>query len=305
MPRGYRRRPLVHGDPRATLSPWALLDCRPGRWSASGAGRCCRRCETVTSCWSAAGAGLDRVRAPGGWRWCGCRPTGRSPSSGSRCATTTAGGSSATTPPRVWTRGSWGTRCRTPTCSRSPCAGCGRPRSVSAARALRAAGSASSVLRGERPRSPAPLQDIPATPPKGSVQMLTRLRDALVRSTVSAHCDLPCGVYDPAQARIEAESVKMIISKANASSDPDFRTRAILIKEQRAELVKHHLWVLWTDYFKPPHFEKYPHLHQLFNEATKLAGAGGAKGTLDESVADQLLGKIEEIAKIFWETKQA
>ena len=52
----------------------------------------------------------------------------------------------------------------------------------------------------------------------------------------------------------------------------------LIIKEQRAELVKHHLWVLWTDYFKPPHFEKYPQLHQLFNEATKLAGAGGAKG---------------------------
>ena len=48
-----------------------------------------------------------------------------------------------------------------------------------------------------------------------------------------------------------------------------FRTRALLIKEQRAELVKHHLWVLWTDYFKPPHFEKYPQLHDLFNEATK------------------------------------
>jgi nickel superoxide dismutase len=143
--------------------------------------------------------------------------------------------------------------------------------------------------------------------------MLSRLRDALVRTVVrtvriqevSAHCDLPCGVYDPAQARIEAESVKQIIAKANASSDPDFRTRAILIKEQRAELVKHHLWVLWTDYFKAPHFEKYPNLHQLFNEATKLAGASGAKGTMDESVADQLLGKIEEISKIFWETKQA
>ena len=135
--------------------------------------------------------------------------------------------------------------------------------------------------------------------------MLSRLRDALVRIEVSAHCDLPCGVYDPAQARFEAESVKMIISKANASSDPDFRTRAILIKEQRAELVKHHLWVLWTDYFKPQHFEKYPNLHQLFNETTKLAGASGAKGTLDEAVAEQLLGKIDEISKIFWETKQA
>jgi len=62
--------------------------------------------------------------------------------------------------------------------------------------------------------------------------------------------------------------------------------------------------VLWTDYFKPPHFEKYPQLHQLFNEATKLAGAAGTKGSVDVGVADQLLGKIEEISKIFWETKQ-
>jgi nickel superoxide dismutase len=125
------------------------------------------------------------------------------------------------------------------------------------------------------------------------------------RTVVNAHCDLPCGVYDPAQARIEAESVKAISEKYQASSDPEFRTRALLIKEQRAELVKHHLWVLWTDYFKPPHFEKYPQLHSLFNEATKLAGASGAKGSVDPAVGEQLLGKIDEIAKIFWETKQA
>jgi nickel superoxide dismutase len=124
------------------------------------------------------------------------------------------------------------------------------------------------------------------------------------KTVVHAHCDLPCGVYDPAQARIEAESIKMIIQKVGENSDADFRTRAILIKEQRAELVKHHLWVLWTDYFKPPHFEKYPELHQLFNEATKLAGASGAKGSLDADAAQQLLDKIAEIDKIFWETKQ-
>jgi nickel superoxide dismutase len=125
------------------------------------------------------------------------------------------------------------------------------------------------------------------------------------KTIVHAHCDLPCGVYDPAQARIEAESIKMIIQKVAENSDADFRTRAILIKEQRAELVKHHLWVLWTDYFKPPHFEKYPELHGLFNEATKLAGASGAKGSLDADVAQKLLDKIAEIDKIFWETKQA
>ena len=124
------------------------------------------------------------------------------------------------------------------------------------------------------------------------------------RTTVSAHCDLPCGVYDPAQARIEAESVKAICEKYQGNEDPVFRTRALVIKEQRSELVKHHLWVLWTDYFKPPHFEKYPQLHELFNEATKLAGAGGTKGSTDVATADKLLAKIDEISKIFWETKQ-
>ena len=133
--------------------------------------------------------------------------------------------------------------------------------------------------------------------------MLSRLFTP--KTVVQAHCDLPCGVYDPAQARIEAESIKMIIQKVGENSDADFRTRAIVIKEQRAELVKHHLWVLWTDYFKPPHFEKYPELHGLFNEATKLAGASGAKGSLDADVAQKLLDKIAEIDKIFWETKQA
>jgi nickel superoxide dismutase len=123
---------------------------------------------------------------------------------------------------------------------------------------------------------------------------------------VHAHCDLPCGVYDPAQARIEAESVKAIIAKVAENDDPDFRTRATIIKEQRSDLVKHHLWVLWTDYFKPPHFEKYPQLHTLFNEATKLAGGGGGtKATFDAKAADELLAKIDEIAEIFWETKKA
>ncbi len=133
--------------------------------------------------------------------------------------------------------------------------------------------------------------------------MLARLFAPTIH--VHAHCDLPCGVYDPAQARIEAESIKAICKKVADNDDPDFRTRAVLIKEQRSEMVKHHLWVLWTDYFKAPHFEKYPNLHTLFNEATKLAGTGGTKGSMDAAAADQLLAKIDEIAEIFWETKKA
>ena len=123
--------------------------------------------------------------------------------------------------------------------------------------------------------------------------------------TVHAHCDLPCGVYDPAQAKIEALSVKACMEKYAANSDSDFRSRSVTIKEERSHLVKEHLWVLWTDYFKAPHFEKYPQLHALFNDATKLAGAAGTKGSQDIKVADQLISKIDEIAEIFWETKKA
>ena len=122
--------------------------------------------------------------------------------------------------------------------------------------------------------------------------------------TALAHCDLPCGVYDPAQAKIEAQSIKATIEKYAASSDEVFKARAIAIKEERSQLVKHHLWVLWTDYFKPNHFEAYPNLHALFNEATKLAGAGGTKASMDVAVADKLIAKIDEIAEIFWATKK-
>ena len=117
-----------------------------------------------------------------------------------------------------------------------------------------------------------------------------------------AHCDLPCGVYDPAQARIEAQSVKGCMEKYHGSDDIDFKTRALAIKEERAELVKHHLWVLWTDYFKPEHVAKFPQLHDTFWRATKAAGE--AKKTTDVAVADKLLDEIAEIDKIFWETKK-
>lgn len=119
---------------------------------------------------------------------------------------------------------------------------------------------------------------------------------------VFAHCDLPCGVYDPAQARIEAESIKGMMEKYNGL-DEHGKLRAVILIEQRAELVKRHLWVLWTDYFKPPHLEKYPQLHDKFWQATKQAGE--CKHHLDVVNAETLLRQIDEIAEIFWETKKS
>jgi len=137
--------------------------------------------------------------------------------------------------------------------------------------------------------------------------------EALIRpSTVaSAHCDLPCGIYDPAQARIEAESVRAIQERYQKADDfkgatqtaEDYKARALVIKEQRANMVKEHLWVLWTDYFTPAHLEKYPQLHDTFWKATKLAGA--AKKSQDPAQGQQLLDAIKEIDTIFWETKKA
>jgi len=136
--------------------------------------------------------------------------------------------------------------------------------------------------------------------------LLTRINRVLDAMTeplvVSAHCDLPCGVYDPAQARLEAQSVKACMEKSTASTDAEFKVRATLIKEERCELVKHHLWVLWTDYFKVDHLKAFPNLHDLFWMATKSAGE--AKKTNDVVVADRLLSEIDAIAEIFWETKK-
>ncbi len=121
-----------------------------------------------------------------------------------------------------------------------------------------------------------------------------RLRSVLAPSTtVHAHCDLPCGVYDPEQARIEAESCYKIIEKMGANSDSAFTTRAIAIKEQRADLVKHHLDVLWHDYFKPEHLEKVPNLHELFWNATKQVSK--VKASSDISDARKLLDMIDEV----------
>ena len=132
------------------------------------------------------------------------------------------------------------------------------------------------------------------------MRLLARLLEP--KATAYAHCDLPCGVYDPAQARIEAESVKAICQKYQDSNDPAYQTRALIIKEQRSELVKHHLWVLWTDYFKPEHLKKYPEIHELFWTATKLAGE--AKHSVDPAKGQELLDAIQKIDKVFWETKE-
>ena len=121
---------------------------------------------------------------------------------------------------------------------------------------------------------------------------------------VSAHCDIPCGIYDPITAKIGAQTVlKMAVRIEALDSCEDVNTfsRYVAVKEEHAQAVKNELNILWSDYFKPEHLADYPNLHELFWNANKLAGAN-KQGVSSES-AQQLVDAVDEIAKIFWASK--
>lgn len=128
-----------------------------------------------------------------------------------------------------------------------------------------------------------------------------------------AHCDGPCGVYDPASARVAAEAVLSMTKKLLALEAPDKKdskaslayantlARFIHIKEEQAEIAKRELLILWTDYFKPAHLETFPNLHDLFWKASKACSACKVEVSLEH--AQELMDKIKEIHGIFWKTK--
>ena len=135
------------------------------------------------------------------------------------------------------------------------------------------------------------------------------------RSTAHAHCDIPCGIYDPAGAKTAADTVaKMVekidgfakeISTAKGAAEVTARNnfvRSIHVKEEHAQLCKTELLILWTDYFKPEHLEKYPKLHETFWKAAKLCGKN--KQTVDAAAAAELQAAVKEISEIFWATKK-
>ncbi|TPV95171.1 MAG: superoxide dismutase, Ni [Myxococcales bacterium FL481] len=131
--------------------------------------------------------------------------------------------------------------------------------------------------------------------------------------TVSAHCDGPCGIYDPASARVAAEAVLSMTNKLLALSPPagddpaahaaylNTFARYVTIKESQAELAKSELLILWTDYFKPPHLEANPDLHTTFWEAAKLCSA--CKQEISSEKANALLERVRAIHDVFWQSK--
>jgi nickel superoxide dismutase len=116
--------------------------------------------------------------------------------------------------------------------------------------------------------------------------------------TVWAHCDLPCGIYDPEQARIEAESCLKIDEKYADSKDEVYRQRCVVIKEERAELAKHHLDVLWSDWYKPEkHDAKFPQLKEALKQA--VSQGSKVKASMDKADAQKWLELIDKVDEIW------
>ena len=142
---------------------------------------------------------------------------------------------------------------------------------------------------------------------------LSAILNSLPSSTVHAHCDGPCGVYDPASARIAAEAVVSMTKKLLAMTPPSGNdsaawaeynntfSRYVSVKEEQAQETKKELLILWTDYFKPEHLAAYPDLHDTFWKAAKLCSA--CKVNIDQSKANDLLKAVEKIHNMFWNSK--
>jgi nickel superoxide dismutase len=140
-----------------------------------------------------------------------------------------------------------------------------------------------------------------------------KIQDWFPAEEVEAHCDGPCGVYDPASARIAAEAVLSMTKKILALELPNptdkqavvayhnTLARYVAIKEEQAHIAKTELLVLWTDYFKPPHLAQHPDLHDIFWKAAKLCSTVKVEVSLEH--AQELMIAIHQIHDIFWSTK--
>ncbi len=141
------------------------------------------------------------------------------------------------------------------------------------------------------------------------------LRTLIPTITAEAHCDIPCGIYDPTPAKIAAKTVARMIEQIEGLAAPGSNdqhanleytngvTRRIAVKEQHAEICKRELEILWSDFFKPEHLQTFPDLHDKFWKAAKLASK--CKQGMDKQAAYDLIDAVDGIAEMFYQAKNA
>ncbi len=142
-------------------------------------------------------------------------------------------------------------------------------------------------------------------------RLLQKLDQSVQIDSVDAHCDIPCGIYDPHLAQIGAltvirmvdliESVMQEHGKGDTAESINSMARYIAVKEEHAELTKHEIRVIWGDFIKEEHLEEYPQLSGLVHKIMVLGSK--ARQTVDRETAVALLEAVNEFAEIFWQIK--
>lgn len=146
---------------------------------------------------------------------------------------------------------------------------------------------------------------------------INRLIDRALRiEPVYAHCDVPCGIYDPHAAAISAKTVHTMNQKvsnlpmpaAGASAQEQLEHRNTVIrmiqtKESHAQICKQELLILWTDYFKPENAGPFPDLHETFWKAAKLCSYN--KQHVDLAKSQELMDTVAKISDMFHKAEAA
>ena len=135
-------------------------------------------------------------------------------------------------------------------------------------------------------------------------------------TTADAHCDIPCGIYDPHAMQIAALTIIRMNQLIDALEAPasgadklalakyhNSLARYIAVKEEHGEICKREVRVIWGDYFKPEHLEKYPNLHTDVWNILKLAGKN--RQEVNMQAAQDLLAATQKFAEMFWDSKGA
>ena len=145
------------------------------------------------------------------------------------------------------------------------------------------------------------------------MKLLDNLIKILPSRPVYAHCDIPCGIYDPHASQMAAHTVirmtKLLQDADMGEKDGEEDwiklkhdvARMTNVKEKHGEMVEHELVTLWADYFKEENLKEYPDLHDKVWKAIKLSGK--VRQNIDMEAANELLKSVQEIAEIFWKTK--
>ncbi|MFN2127333.1 MAG: superoxide dismutase, Ni [Anaerolineales bacterium] len=141
-------------------------------------------------------------------------------------------------------------------------------------------------------------------------QVLNKLDDKIQFERAKAHCDIPCGIYDPITAQIAALTVVRMmdlmknLDESAGDKGLEFQnslSRYIAVKEEHAEKAKHEIRVIWGDYIKEQHVADFPELNGLVHKIMQLGSKCRQSANRESGL--QLVDAINQFAEIFWKTK--